>query len=165
MKINNFERSSKSLFIFFGLLGILLFSQCQKDKMLSIEKILARVEVCKNNPLTDSLTIATNLIGTWKLIGAECNYCGSNEKPEITLKFIEKTGNISFLNAQDEIDTTTFDWQIVPMSSPNQLEQFQIQTEPFNSALQISGFCNKYLFIDYDRNAIDDGVTYLYEKQ
>lgn len=154
----------------FGLLTILLFSQCNKEAttspdciILPIEEVSPVLEDCRNSLLSEATEIAENLVGKWKLVGYGCGFCAPHTPPEAHLVLTETKGLLTYKDAFDGDTLLTFDWRLEQIM--NTLEEnatYRFKTEPSHYVLNMDIFCAEFMFFD---ERPFDGSLFLYQKQ
>ncbi|MEO0337644.1 MAG: hypothetical protein AAF242_00375 [Bacteroidota bacterium] len=155
----------------FGKLLALVFilsvlSTCNDDQLKLGDDITTSTEEreimddCQDNTLNSVDEISNNLAGEWCLIGYACGFCAPHDPPSATITFTGPTGVLTY---EDDWETTTLDftWGIRP-DTTSQGIQYSLETEPFHNALNLTNFCEDYMF--YNRT-FQDGTMFIYQKQ
>ena len=152
-------------YLLFILCMICLLSCKKEGANLSITKSFALIEDCSKEAITDSLAIAENLIGEWKLIATGCGECFIPETiPNGMLTFTKNKGTLDFAYKDLEIDDVqfTFDWRLKRLDAANE-EGYKLEATPdTHIALNVDGFCQNYIYFN---DADFDGLLMIFERQ
>lgn len=169
LKRKNFYKLLNSMkrLIFISLFFSLLFIQCKKEtvEILSPFDVSLAITECRDNALVDSLEIAQNLLGEWKLAGYSCGLCVDTNSPESTIEFKQNTGTLAFRAFGGQPEVVEFTWHLEKVSLDifnEPADIFQLVTEPSHEALPVNQYCADYIF--YDSTPLD-GPLFLYKKQ
>jgi len=143
-------------------LAIFLLYQCDKDDTIPSEKAQAIRETCRTEALTDSLTIAQNLVGDWKLVGYGCGHCVPHEAPKVELNLTENTGILELSNAGVDDTLHAFEWTLERYNIGTESVGFRFKASPSHYALHMDFFCQQYMFFD---DTPLDGQFMLFQKR
>lgn len=151
------------------LLVLFFFCQCNEGEnieincILPIEEVIPLMEDCRDNLIADEEAIAKNLMGTWKLVGYGCGFCGPHTQPPTAI--IQLTTNKGTLVYNDEYGGDVmldFDWRLdTIVNSLEEKATYRFKTEPAHHALNMDIFCSEFMFFD---ERPFDGQLMLYQK-
>jgi len=136
------------------------------DSTLSCDKIKSRSEAedlmiqLNKNHLTDSLSIASNLIGEWGLIGTVPGWFGFETGQEcFKLTISPEKIELEDLNSGDN---STSEWKL-SIIQVNGYTGFFLETneDVWNNRMGMQVFTETTMF---GSGNVDDGTTYIYEK-
>ena len=154
-------------YFFIGITIVLFFARCKNksEEEICQEAIIDPVELmseCRTNELSDSATIASNLIGEWNLIAYDCIFCNPKELPDVKIYFMENTGVYVYHSINGDIETVNFNWEIEKVISGSGNIYYKLITDPYRETLAMATFCDNYCFLDF---RVNDGGMYLYQKK
>jgi hypothetical protein len=149
-------------YIFYPFLLLLLWQCADKDDTIPSEQAQELRTTCQTNAYEDSLQIAKNLVGDWKLVGYGCGFCAPHEAPKVTLTLTPNTGILDLSNAGVDDTLHTFEWNLARFNIDTQSVRFRFNATPHHYALSMNHFCEEYMFFD---NMPLDGQFMLFQKQ
>ena len=137
--------------------------ELENDGALSVEE-RAVMEECQAAEILTKKQIEENLIGNWRLVGYSCGFCAFSVAPTASADFQSDRSGRFIYNGGNGETAQDFTWSIIDTLGFDDNPTFLLQTEPEIHQLDMTVFCQDYMF-NSDDNVIADLPIFIYAKQ